>query len=135
VFQEMKLIGHLGQTPEIKYLGGSGQAVCNVTVATNEKWIAKDGQAKEVTEWHRVTCWGKLAENVAQLGAKGRLVFVTGRIKTRKFEHNGAKQERAEVHADKVLFLDSKRGEAGDDADMAYVAAGHQAVADQEIPF
>lgn len=108
------LIGRLGRDPELKYTAG-GQAVCSLSVATDESYYPKDGGQKvEQTEWHRVTLWGKTAETAANYLAKGRLVYVEGRIKTRKWQDkDGQDRYTTEIHGDRVQFLDSKGGGDG----------------------
>ena len=71
------IIGNLGGDPEIRYTT-NGNAVCNFSVATTEKWRGQDGQMQEQTDWHRVTAWGKLAEICNQYLSKGSRVYITG---------------------------------------------------------
>lgn len=99
------LIGHVGSEPELRHTGNQ-QAVCHFSVATNETWKDKNGAKKEQTEWHRVTCWGTLAENTGKYLQKGGQVFVEGRIQTRSYEKNGQKKVSTEIVANRVLFLD-----------------------------
>ncbi len=73
------LIGRLGKDPEIRYTP-SGQPVANFTLATNEVWNDKQGQRQERTEWHRIVVWGKQAEHCGQYLAKGRQVYIEGRL-------------------------------------------------------
>ncbi|MBW1685814.1 MAG: single-stranded DNA-binding protein [Deltaproteobacteria bacterium] len=104
------LIGNLGRDPELRYTQ-SGQAVTNFSIATNEKWKDKDGQLQERTEWHRINVWGKSAENCAQYLAKGRSVYIEGRIQTREWEDKeGNKRQTTEIVAQFVQFLGG-RGE------------------------
>ncbi|HAR43610.1 MAG TPA: single-stranded DNA-binding protein, partial [Bdellovibrionales bacterium] len=79
------LVGRLGQNPEVRYTP-SGAAVANFSVATNESWMDKSGQKQERTEWHRVVVWGKLADLCKQYLAKGRQVYVEGRLQTRQWQ-------------------------------------------------
>lgn len=107
------LIGNLGNDPELKYTP-SNKAVCNLSVATNEKWKDKSGAKQEKTEWHRVNVWGDLAENCAKYLKKGRTVYVEGRLETRKWDdkQTGEKRQATEIVADKVVFLGGgERGE------------------------
>ena len=76
------LIGNLGAKPELKYLP-SGQAVCEMRLATNEVFNDKQQQRQERTEWHRIVAWGKTAENCAQYLDKGRQIYIEGRLQTR----------------------------------------------------
>src|SRR5690242_10441574 len=78
------LLGNLGRDPEMRYTT-SGDAVCNLSVATSEQWKDKSGGKQERTEWHRVTLFGKSAEIAAEYLAKGRSVYIEGRIQTRKY--------------------------------------------------
>lgn len=104
------LIGNLGRDPELRYTP-SGQPVANFTLATTENWTNKENQREERTEWHRIVVWGRQAENCAQYLAKGRTVFVEGRIQTREWEdREGQKRRTTEVVAQNVQFLGGPRG-------------------------
>ncbi|MDO8519654.1 MAG: single-stranded DNA-binding protein [Deltaproteobacteria bacterium] len=108
------LVGNLGADPEVRYTQG-GQAVCNFNVATNERWKDKtSGQPEERTEWHRVVVWGKLAELCRDYLAKGRTVYLEGRLQTRKWEKDGVARYTTEVVAQTVQFLGA-RGETKSD--------------------
>ena len=71
------LIGRLGRDPECRYMP-NGEAVCNFSVATSEKWKDQSGQPKERTEWHSITMYRKLAEIAAQYLKKGSQVYIEG---------------------------------------------------------
>ena len=106
------LVGNLGADPEVKHTQ-SNRAVCNLSVATSEQWKDKQsGQKQEKTEWHRVTVWGDQAENCGKYLAKGRMVYVEGKLQTRSYDKDGQKHYATEVVADRVVFLDG--GERGD---------------------
>lgn len=114
---KVMIIGRLGRDPELKYTQ-SGQPVCNLNVATDEGYV-KDGQRVEKTEWHRIVVWGKQAETVANYLSKGRLVYVEGKIETRKWQdQSGQDRYTTEIKADRVQFLDSK-GSGGEDSQEA----------------
>lgn len=105
------LVGRLGQNPEVRYTP-SGAAVANFSVATNESWTDKSGQKQERTEWHRVVVWGKLAELCNQYLAKGRQVYVEGRLQTRQWQDkDGQTKYTTEVQAQTVQFLGGQQGE------------------------
>ncbi len=105
------LIGHLGADPEVKYLP-SGQAVCEMRLATSETFKDKQGEKQERTEWHRIVVWGKTAENCAQYLAKGRQIYVEGRLQTRSWDDkDGNKRYTTEIVANDVRFLGSGGGE------------------------
>ncbi len=109
------LVGNLGTKPELKYLP-SGQAVCEMRLATNEVFNDKNQQRQERTEWHRIVVWGKTGENCAQYLDKGRQVYVEGRLQTRSWDdkNTGEKRYMTEIVANQVTFLGTgPGGEAG----------------------
>lgn len=102
------LVGRLGRDPEVKF-ASSGNAVCNFSVATSEKWKGKDGKEQERTEWHNVVVFGKLAEICGEHLAKGREVYVEGRIQTDEYEgKDGQKKKSTKIVAQQVTFIGSK---------------------------
>lgn len=99
------LVGHLGADPDMRYTP-SGQGVCELRLATSESWNDKNGQRQERTEWHRIVVWGKRAEVCSKYLAKGRQVFVEGRIQTRNYDDkDGNKRYITEIIANDVQFL------------------------------
>lgn len=107
------LIGHLGADPDMRYTP-SGAGVCELRVATSESWKDKNGQRQERTEWHRVVVWGKTAEICAKYLAKGRQVYIEGRIQTRSWDDkDGQKRYMTEVIANDVQFLSGGREGGG----------------------
>lgn len=107
------LVGRLGGDPEIRYTTG-GDAVCNFTLATSERYTSKDGEKKESTEWHRVTVWGRLAEICGEYLEKGGLVYIEGKITTRKWEDkDGNTRYTTEVRALNLQMLGSKGSGGG----------------------
>lgn len=106
------LVGNLGKDPEVRYTSG-GQAVANLRIATSRSWTDKQsGQKKEETEWHDVEVWGKQAEQCGEYLAKGRQVYVEGRLKTDKWQDKQTNQERSKVKvvAESVRFLGGGAG-------------------------
>lgn len=104
------LIGNLGADPETRYMP-NGDAVCNIRVATTESWKDKQsGDKKEITEWHRVVFYRKLAEIAGQYLKKGAPIYIEGALKTRKWQ-NKAGQDRytTEIVADTMQMLGGKR--------------------------
>ena len=90
----------------------NGRPVTSFRVATNWKSTTPDGERRQETEWFSVVAWSKLAEQCNQFLAKGRLVYAEGRIHTRSWEgQDGLQHSKAEVIANKVIFLD-RRGMA-----------------------
>jgi single-strand DNA-binding protein len=98
------LIGNLGADPELKYTPSS-RALCNLRIATTEVFKDKAGVKQERTEWHRVTVWGDQAENCSKYLAKGRSVYVEGKLQTRSYDKEGQKHYATDVVADRVVFL------------------------------
>lgn len=104
------LVGNLGRDPELRYTQG-GQAVANFTLATTERFSNRDGDRQERTEWHRIVAWGKTAELCAQYLAKGRSVYIEGRLQTREWEDKeGQKRRTTEITAQTVQFLGGRGG-------------------------
>ena len=107
------LVGHLGADPDMRFTP-SGQGVCELRLATSESWNDKNGQRQERTEWHRIVVWGKRAEVCSKYLAKGRQVFVEGRIQTRTYDDkDGNKRYITEIIANDVQFLGGGRDGAG----------------------
>lgn len=105
------ILGNLGREPELKYTP-SGTPVCRIAVATTRTWKDKQGAKQEETEWHRVSVWGKSAEHCNNYLAKGRQVYVEGRIKTSSYEQDGVKKWSTEIVADTVQFIGAKQSGA-----------------------
>lgn len=100
------LVGHLGATPELRQAGGPPSCVLNV--ATSRRWTDEaSGKRREETEWHYVEVWERLAEQCAHFLAKGRLVYVEGRLETERWTENesGEEQRRLKIVASVVRFL------------------------------
>ncbi len=107
------LVGHLGADPDMRYTP-SGQGVCELRLATSESWNDKNGQRQERTEWHRVVVWGKRAEICSKYLAKGRQVYIEGRIQTRNYDDkDGNKRYITEDIANDVQFLGGGGGGGG----------------------
>ncbi|MBV71917.1 MAG: single-stranded DNA-binding protein [Myxococcales bacterium] len=107
------LVGNLGADPEIRYTQG-GQAVCNLRIATSENWNDRDGNRQERTEWHSVTVWGKQAEICGQYLAKGRKVYLEGRIQSREYtDREGVNRRAWDVVANNIVFLSGREDGGG----------------------
>jgi single-strand DNA-binding protein len=103
------LIGRLGGDPEMRYTS-SGMPVTTFSLATNRQWTDKEGNAQEETDWHNVVAWDRLAQICNEHLAKGRLIYLEGRLRTRTYEANGQKQYRTEIVASDMVMLDSAGG-------------------------
>ncbi|MEJ2804213.1 single-strand binding protein [Comamonas sp. BIGb0124] len=108
------IVGNLGRDPEMRYLP-SGDAVANVTIATTDRYRDKQsGENKEITEWHRVNFFGKLAEIVGQYLRKGSQVYIEGSLRTRKWtDQAGVEKYSTEIRADTMQMLGSRQGGGG----------------------
>ena len=123
------VIGNLGGDPELRYLP-SGQPVVGFSIATDEAYADKQGQKQERVEWHNIVVFGKLAETCAKYLARGRQVYVEGRLRTREFDgkNGGGKRQRAEIVAQRVQFLGPRpEAPAGGEAEEPAGA--------EEVPF
>ena len=130
---KIQLIGNLGRDPELR-VTKSGQSVTNFSIATTEVWKDKDDQKQERTTWFNVTCWGGLAENVAQFLTKGRQAYVEGRLQDDEYENkDGVTVREKKVVAQNVLFLGSNNG-SSPEREMPAKVAG-KPVAANKIPF
>ena len=130
------LIGNLGAEPELSYTP-SGTAKATMRLATHETWTNKEGEKGERTEWHRVIAWGRLAEICGQYLAKGRQVFIEGRLQTRSWEDkDGNKRWTTEIVASTMQMLGSPRDAARDtEVPMAASAMADLPEPDDDIPF
>jgi single-strand DNA-binding protein len=124
------ILGNLGRDPELRSTTG-GQSVCELAIATNERYKGKNDEWQERTEWHRVVVWGRQAENAAQHLSKGRQVYVEGRIQTRDWiDKDGNKRYTTEIVAQNVQFLGGGSGGPG-----ATKTPQRDQFSDDEIPY
>ena len=104
------LIGNLGKDPEIKY-AASGTPVCRFSLATNETWKDKAGNAQEHTEWHSIVAFGRLGEICGEYLRKGRLCYVEGTIRSGKYEdREGNERKSYDIIARYMRMLSSSNG-------------------------
>lgn len=104
------LVGHLGADPETR-TSQAGNMVATLKIATNER-VKRGDSWEDATEWHRVVCFGRTAENVARFLAKGRQIYIEGRIQTRKWtDRDGNERWTTEIVANDVRFLGGGRGQ------------------------
>src|SRR5499427_6175604 len=110
-FNKITIVGYLGRDPQLRYTP-QGTAVCNMSVATTEKRKNATGETEEHTIWFRVAAWGRQAEVAAEFLAKGRQVYVEGRLRLEEYtDREGNPRTSAEVNASDIHFL-GQRGEA-----------------------
>lgn len=144
-FNKIHIVGYLGRDPEIRYTP-QGQAVCNFSIATSEKRKDSNGDSQDSTTWFRVTVWGKQGENANQYLAKGKQVYVEGRLRTNEFtDREGTPRTTLEVTASDVRFLSpTGGGEQQQSQGSRQAPAGQQSAppdefnqsgGDDDIPF
>jgi len=100
---KVMIYGNLTRDPEMKALP-SGMQVCSFGIATNRVYKDRDGKRQESTDYHNIVVFGRQAETSAQYLKKGASAFVEGRLQTRSWEQDGAKQYRTEIIADRIQF-------------------------------
>lgn len=142
------IIGNLGRDPENRYLP-SGEQVTSISVATTENWMDKQsGEKKSLTEWHRISFFGKLAEIAGQYLKKGSQVYVEGKLRTQKYtDKDGIERYQTNIIASTMQMLGSKQdsgngGQSGNNGRNSYAdqkQTGRRPAAqpdlDDDIPF
>jgi len=104
----VQIIGRIGRDPEIKTLEKNIR-VTSFGIATDESFKTKDGESVERTEWHNVTAFNSLADIICKYCKKGGLLYVQGKLKTRKYtDKNGVEKYATEIVAENILMLTSK---------------------------
>ena len=139
-FNKIIIVGYLGRDPELRYTP-DGTPVCDFSVATTERRKDKSGEPQDVTTWFRVTAWRRLAEVAGQYLAKGKQVYVEGRLTQREWQdRDGVTRFSLDVNASDIQFL----GARGDEAPPARAAASPQSrqepetsapVTEDDVPF
>lgn len=129
------IIGNLTRDPEIKALP-SGIQVTSFSIATNRVYKDKSGNKKEETDFHNIVVFGRQAETCGQYLKKGQNAMVEGRLQTRSWEKDGAKQYRTEIIADRVQFGIRAGGAAGGaPKGDASSAPANNSVAEEQIEY
>ncbi len=110
---KVTLIGNLTRDPELRYTP-NGTAVCSFGLATNRSWTTESGERKEDAEFHKIIAWNKLGELCSQLLAKGKKVYVEGRLQTRSWVGaDGQQRTTTEIVIEDMIVLDPKRLDGG----------------------
>ncbi len=113
------LIGRLGRDPEVRYMP-NGEAVCNFSIATDETWKDQSGQRQTKTEWHAITLYRRLAEVAGQYLKKGSLVYIEGRIQSRKYTgKDGIERTAYEIIGSEMKMLGGKAEGSSESANTA----------------
>jgi len=133
MYNRIILIGRLTRDPELRYVP-SGAPVVSFTLAVDRPF--KDQQGNRETDFIDIVAWRKLAEQVSQYMAKGRMVAVEGRLQIRSYEtQDGQKRKVAEVVADGIRFLDRGKPAATAETAPAAVDEAAQGGSDEDVPF
>lgn len=106
----VELIGRLGKDPETRFTS-KGSKVSLFSVAVDSKWKSKEGEVKSETDWFNVEAWGALGEICQKYLKKGRLIFISGRLRTRRYEHEGDIRYSTRVIADQMQMLEKRLAE------------------------
>lgn len=108
---KVMLVGRLGADVVLKFTQ-DGQPVASFSIATDESYNDQNGNKVQKTEWHKIVCYKKLAENCANYLHKGSLAYIEGKLTTRKWQdQQGQNRYTTEIVASKVLFLSEYRND------------------------
>jgi len=143
-FNQVILIGNLTRDPELRFIP-AGTAVCDLSIAVNEKYKAKNGEMREEVSFFDCTCWGRTAEVAAEYLKKGRSCMIVGKLKQDRWddEKTGQKRSKVKVTVTTIQFLGAKgertgppQGEEGGQGDpLVDEAATGGAPVDSDSPF
>ena len=152
-FNKIIIVGNLGRDPELRYTP-QGNAVCNFSMATNEKRRDKSGDLQDITTWFRITLWGRQAENASKYLQKGSPVYIEGRLKLDEWtDRDGNTRQTLDVTATDMQFISGGRTDGddynddsgssnsfGDDSQASSSSSGSTATTqnvpdDDDIPF
>jgi len=128
-FNKITIIGYLGRDPELKYTP-QGTALCKLSVATTERRKDAAGEPQDHTTWFRVTVWGRQAELANEYLARGRQVYLEGRVRLEEYtDREGNPRTSLEVNATDIQFLGSRN----DASPRSSSNAGPEEVEDDQI--
>ena len=131
MLNKVMLIGNLGRDPEVRHLE-NGAAVAKFSIATNERYKDKAGEYQTITEWHDIIMWRGLAELAEKLLTKGKLVYIEGKLTTRKWQdQNGQDRRTTEVVANNFQILEKREGSAGS---TSFPSASNEPVGNKTLP-
>lgn len=144
-FNKIIVVGNLGRDPELRYTP-QGTPVCSFTLATNEKRKDKSGEMQDQTTWFKITLWGRQAETASQYLAKGRPVYIEGRLRVEEWtDRDGKPRHTLEVNATDMQFIGGGGGGGGgvarpeepaaERAPAHEAATGQADFAEDDVPF
>jgi single-strand DNA-binding protein len=146
-FNKITIVGYLGRDPQIRYTP-QGTAVCDFSIATSER-RGGGADAQDITTWFKITVWGKQAETANQYLAKGRQVYIEGRLRQEEYtDREGLKRTSLTVNASDIQFLTPKGNDEGGGGNFAPRQSSgggsapaqqpndsHDGPSDEDIPF
>ena len=110
-FNKITIIGNLGRDPELRYTP-QGDAVCDFSVAVNDRKRDKSGDLQDVTTWFKVTFWGKQGENASKYLTKGRQVYVEGRLQLEEWtDRDGNARQTLAIRGSELQFIGEKNAD------------------------
>ncbi len=124
---KVQLIGRLGRDPETRFTP-KGSKVCKFSLAVDDRRRTSDGEPRERTDWFNIEAWGRLGEICQEYLAKGRLVYIEGRLQTDQYEQGGEKRYFTKVVASEMQMLERK----SEEGELAPPPAPPE---DEEYPF
>ena len=129
------ILGNLGRDPEVRYTADK-KAITTIAVATSERYTDKtSGDKKEITEWHRIVFFNRLAEIAGEYLKKGSSVYVEGRLQTRKWtDQSGTERYTTEIVADQMQMIGGKSDQPTEPKQTSN-RASHGDGFDSDIPF
>ena len=143
-YNKVLLMGNLTRDIELKHIP-SGMAVANIGLAVNRRYKSKEGENREETTFVDCEAWGRTAEVMQQYLAKGRPVFIEGRLKLDTWQDkDGSNRSKLKVVVESFEFIDSRGGDSGGggggSSQPAYSGARsgesqHEPIGDDDIPF
>ena len=127
MINKVTLIGNLGKDPEIRHFEG-GSMVTKFSLATNENYQDRNGQWQTKTEWHDIVLWGPQAERAEKTLKKGHLVYIEGKITTRKWQDkDGNDRYSTEIVANLYRSLEKREAAPNELSSQAFPSFDEQA--------
>jgi single-strand DNA-binding protein len=132
MLNQVQVIGHVGKDVEVRYTA-AGEAIANFSVATTDKWKDKQtGEAMEATEWHRISFFGRRAEVIGEYVRKGTLMYVQGKLKTRKWtDKDGVERYSTDISGNEFKIL----SQPGNRADKPQAPQSQDGGFDNDVPY
>lgn len=128
------IIGNLGRDPEISALP-SGNTVCKFSVATTESYKDKNGNWQDITDWHNVVLWERLAEFAQKNLHKGSKVYIEGKLKSRSYEKDGVTRYVTEIKGENIVLMSERSQNASEPGHDYHTDHSKHDMEDDDVPF